>query len=180
MTQTPTKPTKQIYFENLCFIVPLKLLRNTPNVQFFSLPGMVEGLADIDLVKHAVGAKSPTISGDATPYWYMHTDQEDNLLVYDGVRIVDLYSKAHGKVEQFEVSANWIKHQGKVIYEGAAIFGWPPYVFHRVHSPNGSLSTNYAKRTPQFSIETNFNIYTLNTETGDYQMKRLGKLDQPE
>jgi len=48
-----------------------------------------------------------------------------------------------------------------------------------VHSPEGSLSTNYAARLPGFDIDTNFNIYKLDTQTGQYQTARLGALDQP-
>jgi hypothetical protein len=48
-----------------------------------------------------------------------------------------------------------------------------------VHSPEGSLSTNYAKRLQGFDIDTNFNIYQLDTESGAYDVARLGALDQP-
>lgn len=170
---------RSIYIENFCFIVPLKPLRATPKVNFFSVEGVVDGLSGVDLVIHEEGGKSPLIAGDENWYWYMHTDQEDKLVVHNGRRYVELYSVAHGQVEKFEVTADAIYHNDEKIYDGAAILGWDPYVFHRVHSPEGSISTNYAKRLPDFDIDTNFNIYTLDTATGDYGVARVGALDQP-
>ncbi|AZR81806.1 MULTISPECIES: hypothetical protein [Piscirickettsiaceae] len=170
---------RQTYIEHLCFIIPLKPLRNTPNVQFFSVEGVTDGLAGVDLVIHEPGGKSPLIAGDDTWYWYMHTDQEDKLVVHQGKRLVELYSEKHGQVERFEVTADAVYHNGEKIHDGAAILGWEPYVFHRVHSPEGSLSTNYAKRLQGFDIDTNFNIYQLDTESGAYDVARLGALDQP-
>ncbi len=170
---------RSTYIDHLCFIIPLKTLRSTPKVHFFSIDGVIDGLSGVDLVIHKPGGKSPLIAGDETWYWYMHTDQEDKLVVHQGKRIVELYSTKHGKVEQFEVTADAIYHNGKKIHDGAAILGWEPYVFHRVHSPEGSISTNYAKRLEGFDIDTNFNIYQLDTESGEYRLARLGALDQP-
>ena len=170
---------KSTYIENLCFILPLKTLRSTPKVNFFAVEGVVDDLSGIDLVMHEAGGKSPLIAGDDSWYWYMHTDQEDKLVVHQGRRLVQLYSAKHGKVENFEVTADAIYHNSEKVYAGAAMLGWPPYVFHRVHSPEGSLSTNYASRLAGFDIDTNFNIYNLNTETSEYATARLGALDQP-
>ena len=170
---------RQTYIENLCFIIPLKPLRATPNVNFFSVEGVVEGLSGVDLVIHEPGGKSPLIANDENWYWYMHTDQEDKLVVHNGKRHVQLFSSKHGQAEEFEVTPDAIYHNGNKIYEGAAILGWEPYVFHRVHSPDGSISTNYAKRLEGFDMNTNFNIYNLDCESGVYSMVRLGSLDQP-
>lgn len=170
---------KTNYIADLCFILPLKTLRTTPKVNFFAIEGVVDDLSGIDLVMHEAGGKSPLIEGDDTWYWYMHTDQEDKLVVHQGRRLVQLYSVKHGQVENFEVTPEAIYHNSQKIYDGSAILGWPEYVFHRVHSPEGSLSTNYATRLKGFDIDTNFNIYDLNTETGEYKTARLGALDQP-
>jgi hypothetical protein len=170
---------KNTYIENLCFIMPLSTLRTTPNVQFLNIEGVIDTLSGIDLVIHEPGGRSPLIAGKDDWYWYMHTDQEDKLVVHQGQRLVELYSAKHGQVEYFTVTPNAIFHNGHKIFDGAAILGWPPYVFHRVHSPEGSISTNYASRMADFSIETNFNIYTLNPETGEFSLARLGALDQP-
>lgn len=167
------------YIENLCFIIPLKPLRATPKVNFFSVEGVLDGLSGVDLVIHEAGGKSPLIANDDTWYWYMHTAQEDKLVVHQGKRLVELYSVKHGQVEKFEVSQEGIIHNGKQVYAGAAILGWGEHVFHRVHSPEGSLSTNYAKRLPSYDGDTNFNIYRLDTSTGEYSVARIGALDQP-
>jgi hypothetical protein len=90
-------------------------------------------------VIHQPGGKSPLIAGDDQWYWYMHTDQEDKLVVHQGTRLVELYSKKHGMVECFKVTTDAIYHNHQKIFDGAAILGWPPQVFHRVHSPEGSL-----------------------------------------
>lgn len=171
--------SRQIYIKKLCFILPLSPLRNTPNVQFFSINNVLEDLSGIDLVIHGPDGRSPLIDGDDTWYWYMHTDQEDKLVVHNGKRIVELFSQHHGQVERFEVTTDAIYHNDKKIFDGAAILGWDPYVFHRVHSPGGSVSTNYARRMKGFDLDTNFNIYQLDTETGQYEVARVGALDQP-
>jgi len=168
-----------VYLEDLCFIMPLKTLRTTPNVQFFQVDGVVDGLSGVDLVVHGQDGRSPTIEGDDAWYWYMHTDQEDKLLVHSGRRLVQLYSQSHGRVEKFEVTCDAIYHDDKKIYSGAAILGWPPFVFHRVHSPEGSVSTNYACRLEGFNIDNNFNIYQLDTDNGNYRVARVGSEDQP-
>lgn len=166
-------------FEDMVFIKPLSLLRKTPSVEFYNVRDVVNGLSAIDKVIHQKGAKSPRIKGDITWYWYMHPDQQDNLLVHEGKRIVELFERKHGKVERFEVTHNRIKHNEKIIFKGAAILGWPRNVFHRIHSPQGSISTNYAIHYKHFSIKSNFNIYDLDTKTGEYKLVREGHKDQP-
>lgn len=170
--------------DGLCFIRPLPPLRSTPNVEFNVVP-VLDQLSAIDRVRHMPGAYSPSVAGSDLRPWYMHPDQEDNLLVCEGKRVVELYSKAHGRVETFEVTPNRLMQckpnlsECRVIYEGPHIFGWPKDVFHRVYSPEGSFSINFARHYPGFDIATNFNIYELNTETGEHQVLREGHLDQP-
>ena len=165
--------------DNLCLIIPLKLLRKTPNVDFYSVPEVKKHLDAVDKVIHHKGAKSPMIKGDKKHYWYMHPSQEDQLIVHEGKRIIRLYSKKHGKIEKFEVTSNRIKHNGKIIFKGAGILAWPRQVFHQILSPQGSISTNYAKHYSGFDIRTNFNIYDLDEKTGKYKIVREGHLDQP-
>ncbi len=162
----------------LCFVRPLPPLRSTPSVEFNVVP-LLDGLSAIDRVKHAPGAYSPSIAGSPDRPWYMHPDQEDNLLVCDGLRVVELYSVEHGKIERFEVTPNELRRDGEVLYSGLHIFGWPVSVFHRVHSPQGSVSLNFARHFAEFDLKTNFNIYDLDLETGTYTVRRAGHLDQP-
>jgi hypothetical protein len=176
--QNATKKTW--IYKDLVYIKPLELLRKTPSVEFYHVKEVFKDLGAIDKVVHAKGAISPNIKGmKGDNFWYMHNYQEDNLLVHEGKRLIDLYSKKHGKIERFEVTSNYVKHNGKIIYKGEAIVGWPKFVFHRIKSPNGSISTNYAKHYKNFDIKTNFNIYSLDEKTGESVILREGHKDQP-
>jgi hypothetical protein len=173
--------SRRDYIAGMCFILPLEELRNTPSVQFHALPEiLLKEIDAVDFVNHKPGAKSPMVKGwEGDRPWYMHPDQEDNLAVLHGKRIVELYTVAHGKVETFEVTPTQIKHGDMVIHDGPAILGWGVDVFHRIHSPEGSASINFARHFVAFDLLTNFNIYSLNPETGEYSVLREGHLDQP-
>ena len=165
-------------YDHLAFILPLTLFRSTPAVEFYKIPDVMRNLGSIDKVIHQKGAKSPMIAGDKKHYWYMHQYQEDQLVVHEGKRVIDLYSRKHGKVEHFEVYPDKIKHEGKISFKGAGILAWPRYVFHRVYSPEGSISTNYARHYSGYDVNTNFNIYDLDPATGEYHVVRAGHEDQ--
>lgn len=47
-----------------------------------------------------------------------------------------------------------------------------------VSGKNGSTSVNLATHYKGFDIKTNFNIYDLNTKTGNYRLIREGYKDQ--
>jgi hypothetical protein len=134
-----------------------------------------------DRVIHARGAVSPGPVGEVARPWYMHTHQVDNLLVLHGIRYVELYTPAHGRVEQFTVTPDLILHGDRVLYSGGAIMGWPLGVFHRIVSceREGSASLNFALHTPGFDLRSNFSIYALDTATGAHRVIREGHLDQP-
>ena len=52
---------------------------------------------------------------------------------------------------------------------------WPSGIFHRIISGSeGSISVNLATRNENFSLDDNFHIYDLNTETGAYPVIRDG------
>jgi len=168
--------------EGLYRIVALQPLRRTPGVSFDMV--ILETLLRIDAIDrvlHAGGASSPGPVGDLERPWYMHTAQDDNLLVLHGTRHVDIYTPAHGRVEQFTVTADHVMRDGKLLYEGAAMLVWPRGVFHRIVSDpvEGSASVNLATHYDEFDIETNFSVYDLNTDTGEYRVVRKGSLDQP-
>lgn len=165
----------------IAFVVPLNTLRETPCVHFHYFPPELVGeISAVDRVEHGVGAHSPTAKDNPEiEAWYMHPHQEDNILVLKGERIIQLFKVGHAEIETFEVTPDYIKHKGEVVHEGPAVLCWGTHVFHRVESPNGSLSINYAKRHEGFNIKDNFNIYELDTETGNYSVLREGHLDQP-
>lgn len=175
--QNVTKKT--FIVKDLVFLIPLKLVRKTPSVEFYHIDGVIKRLCAIDKVIHQKGAVSPLVKGSKVKRpWYMHPDQEDNLVVHEGKRFVELYSKKHGKIEKFECTSKYIKWNGKIIFKGPAVLGWPTNVFHRIKSPSGSISTNYAIHYKHFEMKTNFNIYDLDLETGKHSLLREGFKDQ--
>jgi len=163
-------------------VIPLKPFRHTKGVAFDIIPmDLMPKIAGVDRVMHAGEALSPGAVGEVERPWYMHTHQEDYLMVMQGVRCTDIYSVKHGKVENFEVAPNYIKKNGKMLYDGNALLVWPCEVFHRIKSETGgSASINLAIRHEGFDVKTNFSIYDLNTETGEYHSIRHGSLDQQE
>ena len=161
-------------------IIKLKPFRRTEGVAFDILPMQYLPRIDgIDRVVHKRGALSPGSVGGVERPWYIHPHQEDNLLVLQGVRSVDIYTLELRRLEHFVVEPERVLHDGKVVYEGPAMLVWPTNVFHRILSgENGSISLNFAVRLPGFNIDTNFSVYDLNTDTGEYRVIREGKLDQ--
>ena len=136
-------------------------------------------ISSIDRVLHDKSAKSPGPFDDYDITWYMHPNQSDHLIVLYGERHVWLYNKDHGKVEKFIVRPNEIYHNGELVVEGGAVLSWPTNVFHRIQSgENGSASINLATHTEGFDIKTNFNVYDLNTSSGEYKVIRYGYQDQ--
>lgn len=166
--------------EGLFHVVPFTLLRQTPSVDFHSIP-FIERATGMERVIHAQGAHSPGAVDEVKYPWYMHPNQEDNLFTIVGTRTVELYHPDHGKIETFEVSKNQIKRNGVVILDEPGILGWPTGVFHRNSSlqEGGSSSLNMAMRFEHFNIDYEFNIYDIDMETGKARVIREGHLDQP-
>lgn len=161
-------------------IIALKPFRRTKGVSFDIMPmELLPRIDGIDRVIHESNALSPgSVEGVERP-WYVHPHQEDNLMVLHGKRIVDIYTREYGRVEQFIVEPDRITHNGTVIFEGAAMLVWPCNVFHRIESGHGgSASLNFAVRNEGFDIKTNFSIYDLDTATGEYKVVRPGYMDQ--
>ncbi len=161
-------------------IIPLNIFRRTPGVYFDNVPtGAFPKLGAIDRVVHVSNAISPGPVGNIKRPWYMHTHQEDNLIVLHGTRHIDLYTKKHGSIETFIVTSENIKKNGYVIFDGAAMLCWPRAVFHRIMSfQEGSAALNFAVHHEGIDMRTNFNIYNLDTETGRFEVIREGYLDQ--
>ncbi len=162
-------------------IITLKEIRRTKKVRFDSLDiSMIPHADGFDRVIHEPGAISPGAVGDVEHPWYMHSHQEDNLMVLYGTRYIDVFTPEYGKIESFTVTADKVCRGDRVCYTGAAMLVWPRNVFHRIKScsEKGSASVNFAVRFKGFDIKTNFNIYDLNTKTKKYQVIREGHLDQ--
>ena len=133
----------------------------------------------VDRVIHKSHAVSPGPVGEVERPWYMHPHQDDNLMVLQGTRYVDIYRKRYEKMEHFVVRADRIEKDGQILFEGPAMLVWPRGVFHRIRTgENGSASLNFAVHYEGFDIRTNFNIYDLNTENGKFETLREGHEDQ--
>ena len=161
-------------------ILPMKEFRRTPGVEFHIMTkDNIPRVDGVDRVIHQSAAISPGAVGEIERPWYMHPHQDDNLLVLSGKRIVDIFHLPTKQLLTFEVTADEIKADGKVVYAEPAILVWPCGVFHRIISgQNGSASLNLATRYAGFDIKTNFSIYDLDIESGDYHVIRKGELDQ--
>jgi hypothetical protein len=161
-------------------LLSLNSFRKTAGVVFDAFP--MEGIGRIDAIDrvlHDQAAQSPGPVGLIERPWYMHPCQDDNLMVLFGTRFVDVYSIEHGKIESFTVTPNTVYKNNKLLYDGASVLIWPRNVFHRIVSgQEGSASINLATHYDGFDITTNFNIYDLNTETGQYALIRKGEKDQ--
>ncbi len=166
--------------KGLYYIVEMKLFRKTPDVVFDLYPlETMEHIDAIDRVLHEKFAISPGPVGDVTHPWYMHENQADHLMVLHGQRTVHLYTKVHSKVEEFVVTPNRILQNGELIFEGGAVLCWPTHVFHRIVSgEEGSVSINLATHYEGFDVRNNFDIYALDTASGDFRVIRKGYEDQ--
>ncbi|MCP4482259.1 MAG: hypothetical protein GY817_05695 [bacterium] len=166
--------------DNLYKIILLKPFRKTTGVSFDIIPiEQIPKIDGIDRICHVKGAQSPRAVDSYTHPWYKHKYQEDYLLVLQGIRYTDIYTPAHGKIESFEITPDYIKKNNKIICDASAMLVWPCNVFHRIRTDDeGSLSINLAARHERFSIQHNFDIYDLDVETGKYRVIREGYLDQ--
>ncbi len=162
-------------------IVPLLSFRKTEGVSFDSIPpDMIPRVDGVERVIHTGGASSPGPVGEIEKPWYMHTHQDDHLLVLSGVRHIELYSHAVGEIYRFELLADKIYRNSELLCDSACMLCWPQNVFHRVvsHPINGSISINLATRHAGIDMENNFSIYDVDIEAGTHREIRRGALDQ--
>ena len=167
-------------------LIPLRALRNTTKVKFHEMvPSDIPRIHGVDRVIHEPYATSPGPVDDcANPVkrpWYMHPAQEDNLLVLQGERFVDILCPKQKTLASFVVTPDKIYKNDKLYHDSPAMIVWPAGVFHRIISgKDGSVSVNFATRTRDFDIDSNFNVYDLETTTGNYRLIRDGQDDQPD
>lgn len=161
-------------------VIALTPFRKTKGVSFDLVPmEHLPAINAIDRVIHQHGAFSPGAVAKVKRPWYMHTQQEDNLLVLQGRRTVEIYTVERGRVETFVVEPERVTSGGRVICDRPAMLVWPRRVFHRITSgEQGSISLNFAVRDPDCDMKTNFNIYDLDTRKGAFTLVREGHLDQ--
>jgi len=165
-------------------LIPLRNLRRTKGVKFDEMvPSDIPQIHGIDRVIHGPNSISPAPVEDTVPKvkrpWYMHTGQDDNLLVLQGTRYIDIFEPITKRKASFIVTPDKVYKNEKLYYDGAAMIVWPAGIFHRIVSGvEGSISINMSSRTDKFSLMDNFNIYNLCTTTGKYETIKEGHEDQ--
>jgi hypothetical protein len=127
--------------------ISYRKFRDTPSVRFFDIT--IANSNARDLVFHDGPAVSPNDSDDGYWQFYMHPNQEDNLLALSGGRTFYL------------VNFTWDCPFHIVRLEAnGEILRIPPGTFHRsVSDPEGSLVLNQAVRTAAATVESEFRVY---------------------
>ena len=163
-------------------LIPLRSLRKTIGVIFDEIvPSDIPQIHGIDRVIHEPNGISPGPCEGIKRPWYMHPAQDDNLIVLQGERFVDIYCPESKTKASFIITPDKVYKNNQLYCNQPAMIVWPAGIFHRIISGSqGSISVNLATRNPGFRMENNFNIYDLNTETGEYKVIRNGSLDQPD
>lgn len=163
-------------------IIPLRTLRRTRGVLFDEIvPSDIPKISGIDRVIHKSNSISPGPIGNVKRPWYMHPGQDDNLMVLQGTRYVDIFSTETKKKASFVITPEKIWKNGKLYCDYPAMIVWPCGIFHRIISgEEGSISVNFATRNKKFDIKDNFNIYNLDMNTGNYTLLKKGIEDQPD
>lgn len=167
-------------------LIPLRNLRRTKGVKFDEMvPSDIPVIHGIDRVIHGPNSISPASIEDIVPAvkrpWYMHSGQDDNLLVLQGTRYIDIFDPKSLTKASFIVTPEKVYKNDKLYYDGAAMVVWPAGIFHRIVSGiEGSISVNFSSRTDKFSLIDNFDIYNLCTRSGKYEMIKEGHEDQPD
>ena len=163
-------------------IIPLRTLRRTSGVKFDEIvPSDIPKIHGIDRVIHGPNAISPGPVGNVKRPWYMHPNQEDNLMVLQGTRFIDIYDQKTRCKSSFIVTPEQVYKNGKLYCNYPAMVVWPANIFHRIISgPEGSISVNFSTRLKGFNLSDNFNIYNLDTYSGDYLLLKDGSDDQPD
>jgi hypothetical protein len=133
-------------------LIPYKKFRDTPSVRFFDIT--IASSNARDLVIHEGPAISPNNfkPSDNTEFWqfYLHPNQEDNLLALSGGRTFYL------------VNFSWAYPYHMVRLEANGdILRIPPGTFHRsVSDPSGSIVLNQAVRSARATVEREFRVYS--------------------
>jgi len=128
-------------------LIPYQKFRDTPSVRFFDIT-----IADSnarDLVFHEGAAVSPNNSDSGHWQFYLHPNQEDNLLALTGGRTFYL------------VNFSWkIPFHMVRLKANGDILQLPPGTFHRsVSDQEGSLVLNQAVRTVHATMASEFRVY---------------------
>lgn len=167
-------------------LIPMRVIRHTSGAKFDEMiPSDIPFIHGINRVIHAPNSISPEPVEDCTQPvnrpWYMHPGQDDNLIVVQGTRYVDIYDPKIRKKESFIVTPDKIYKNNKLYYDGPVMVVWPAGIYHRnISGDEGSISINFSTRTNQFDFKTNFNVYDLCIMSGRFNLIKDGEDDQPD
>jgi len=163
-------------------LIPLRTLRRTSGVKFDEIiPSDIPKVDAIDKVIHGPNTMSPGPTKNIIRPWYKHSKQENNLLVLQGTRYMDIYDPKTQDKASFIITPDKIYKNEKLYYDGPAMVVWPSGTFHRIISGDeGSVSINFAARERGFEFQEYFNIYDLNTETGSFTCIKNGEEKPPD
>jgi hypothetical protein len=128
-------------------LLSYKKFRDTPSVQFFDITIATSNVRD--LVYHDGPATSPNNTDAGAWQFYLHPNQEDNLLSLTGGRTF------------FLVNFSWDNPFHIVRLDAnSKILRIPPNTFHRsISDPDGSLVLNQAVRTAKATVKSEFRVY---------------------
>jgi hypothetical protein len=135
-------------------LLSYKKFRDTPSVQFFDITIATSNVRD--LVYHNGPATSPNNADNPANnkeagawQFYLHPNQEDNLLSLQGGRTF------------FLVNFSWDRPFHIVRLDAnSKILRIPPNTFHRsISDPDGSLVLNQAVRTAKATVKSEFRVY---------------------
>lgn len=127
--------------------IPYQKFRDTPNVRFFDIT--IAHSNARDLVYHEGAAISPHNTPEGYWQFYLHPNQEDNLLALTGGRTFYLVNFA------WKVPFHLVRLEAN-----GDILRIPPGTFHRsVSDPAGSLVLNQAVRTARATVASEFRVY---------------------
>lgn len=128
-------------------LIAYSKFRDTPNVRFFDIT--IPNSNARDLVYHDGPAVSPNNNADGYWQFYLHPNQEDNLLALSGGRTFYLVNFA------WEQPFHIVRLEAN-----GDILRIPPGTFHRsVSDPHGSLVLNQAVRTAEATVASEFRVY---------------------
>ncbi len=128
-------------------LIPYSKFRDTPSVRFFDIT--ISNSNARDLVFHEGPAISPNNDPEGRWQFYLHPNQEDNLLALTGGRTFYLVNFAWERpfhIVRLEANGD--------------ILRIPPGTFHRsISDPDGSLVLNQAVREAQATVDSEFRVY---------------------
>lgn len=162
-------------------LIPLRILRRTQGVKFDEIvPSDIPKIDGIDRVIHGPNSISPGPVDSIKRPWYMHKAQDDNLMVLQGSRYVDIFDPKTKQKASFVITPEKVYKNDKLYYDGPCMVVWPAGIYHRIISGSeGSISINIATRNSEFDLKDNFNVYQLCTTTGNSIIIKDGYEDQP-